>query len=115
LMYIWIATITIPLTNVMYSTEDGVHEVVVFLREAGDLVRPEVLGAEGMVRVALHKEVLEEAHVLEGEEGDLVLGLVDYEGDGRVFAFEAGFGAVAAGGACFLTLGVVWDVGCFER
>lgn len=28
-----------------------------------------------MVRVAVEEEVLEEAHVLEAEEGDLVLGL----------------------------------------
>jgi hypothetical protein len=38
-------------------------------------VRPEVFGADGVVRVAVEQEVLEEAHVLEAEEGHLVLGL----------------------------------------
>ena len=45
------------------------------MRKAGNLVRPEVFGADWMVRVAVEEEVLEEAHVLEAEEGDLVLGL----------------------------------------
>ena len=38
-------------------------------------MRPDVFGANGVVRVAVEEEVLEEAHVLEAEEGDLVLGL----------------------------------------
>jgi len=86
------------------EAQDGVHEVVVLLGQARDLVRPEVLGTEGMVRVALHEEVLEEAHVLEAEEGDLMLGLVDYDRRGGILAFEACLYAVAAGGAGFLTL-----------
>ena len=44
-------------------------------REAGDLVGPDVLVAEGVVRVALEHEVLEAAHVLHGEEGDPVVRL----------------------------------------
>jgi len=80
------------------------HQEIVFLRQAGDFVQPEVFCADGMVRVALEQEVLEEAHVLEGEEGDLVGWLVDYEGLMGVFAVQAGFEAVGAGGAGFLTL-----------
>lgn len=45
------------------------------LRETGDLMRPEVLGADGVVRVTLDEEVLEETHVLQAEQGDLVLWL----------------------------------------
>ena len=54
-----------------------VRESVRYLvRQAGHFVRPEVLGADGVVRIALGEKVLEEAHVLEGEEGDLVLRLL---------------------------------------
>lgn len=67
-------------------------------------MQPEVLCTEGMVRVALEQEVLEEAHVLQGEERDLVRWLVDYEGEMGVLAVEAGFEAMGAGGASFLTL-----------
>ena len=70
-------------------------------------MRPEVLCPEGVVWIALHEEVLEEAHVLQGEEGDLVLGLVDYQRNRRVFALETGFGEVAAGRAGFLALVVM--------
>ncbi len=45
------------------------------LGETGDLVRPQVFGANGVVWVTVEEEVLEEAHVLEAEDGDLVLGL----------------------------------------
>ena len=45
------------------------------LGETGDLVRPEVFGANGVVWVTVDEEVLEEAHVLEAEDGNLVLGL----------------------------------------
>ena len=45
------------------------------LGETGDLVRPDGFGANGVVWVAVEEEVLEEAHVLEAEDGDLVLGL----------------------------------------
>lgn len=38
-------------------------------------MRPELLGADGVVRVTLKEEVLEEAHVLEGEERNLMLRL----------------------------------------
>lgn len=54
-----------------------VRENVRYLvRQTGHFVRPEVLGADGVVRIALGEKVLEEAHVLEGEEGDLVLWLL---------------------------------------
>jgi hypothetical protein len=43
--------------------------------QTGDFVRPEVLGSDRVVRVAVEQEVLEEAHVLEAEEGDLMLWL----------------------------------------
>jgi hypothetical protein len=39
-------------------------------------VRPEVFGPDRVVRVAVEEEVLEEAHVLQAEEGDLVLRLL---------------------------------------
>ena len=87
-------------------------------------MRPEGLGADGVVRVAGLEEVLEEAHVLEGEDGDLVVwlgvlvleigssreeggrgaNLVDYLRWGGIFAVEACFGAVVAGWSCFLAL-----------
>jgi hypothetical protein len=38
-------------------------------------VRPEVLGPNRVVRVAVEQEVLEEAHVLKAEDGDLMLWL----------------------------------------
>lgn len=38
-------------------------------------MRPETLGSNGVVRVAVEEKVLEEAHVLQAEEGDLVLWL----------------------------------------
>lgn len=46
-----------------------------FFGETGDFVGPDVFCADGVVGVAFDKKVLEEAHVLEGEHGDLVLGL----------------------------------------
>lgn len=41
-------------------------------------MRPEVFRADRVVRVAVEEKVLEEAHVLEAEEGHLVLGLFGY-------------------------------------
>lgn len=75
---------------------------------------PDGFGADGVVGVAVEEEVVEEAHVLEGEEGELVLGLVDYLGGGGVFAGEACFEAVGAGGGCFLALGGVRFWGCWR-
>lgn len=47
---------------------------------------PDTLRADGMMRDATEEEVLEEAHILQAEEGDLVLGL--YSG-GLVSAAKA--------------------------
>lgn len=44
--------------------------------ETGDIVRPEVFRSDWMAWKNFEEEVLEEAHVLEAEKGDLVLGLV---------------------------------------
>lgn len=44
---------------------------------AWHLVRPNVLLVQGMVGVALCEEMLEEAHVLKAEEGNLVMRLRD--------------------------------------
>jgi len=41
-------------------------------------VCPKVLGTDGVVRIALDEEVLEKAHILEAENGDLMLGLGHY-------------------------------------
>jgi hypothetical protein len=46
------------------------------LGETRDLVRPDVFGADRVVRVAFQQEVLEEAHVLEAEQRGLVLWLL---------------------------------------
>ncbi len=46
------------------EAEDGVHQELVVVRDTGDLVRPDLLLLQGMVRVALRQEMLEEAHVL---------------------------------------------------
>lgn len=43
--------------------------------DAGDLVRPDILLLERVVRVAVRQEMLEEAHVLKTEQGDLVMRL----------------------------------------
>jgi hypothetical protein len=45
------------------------------VRDAGDLVGPDRLLLEGMMRVTLGKEVLEEAHILETKQGDLMMRL----------------------------------------
>lgn len=45
-------------------------------REARDLVRPELFRPNWVVRVAVEEKVLEEAHVLEAEQGYLVLWLL---------------------------------------
>jgi hypothetical protein len=44
--------------------------------DARDLVRPNLLLFQWMVRVALREKVLEEAHVLQTEERNLVVGLM---------------------------------------
>lgn len=58
------------------------------MRETGNLVRPKVLGADRVVRVAVHEEVLEAAHVLHAEDGDLVLRLFWRSADGFPFLRE---------------------------
>ena len=46
------------------------------VRNAGDLVRPDFLLPQWVIRVTLGKEMLEEAHVLQAEEGNLVVWLL---------------------------------------
>lgn len=45
------------------------------VRDAGDLVGPNILLLQRMVRIALGEEVLKEAHVLQAEEGNLMVRL----------------------------------------
>lgn len=45
------------------------------LGQARHFVCPDALVAQGMLRVTLEEKVLEESHVLEAEQGDLVLRL----------------------------------------
>lgn len=44
--------------------------------DAGDLMRPDVLLLQRVMGIALCQEVLEEAHVLKSEEGDLMMRLL---------------------------------------
>lgn len=74
------------------------------MRKAGDLVRPERVVTEGVVRTAVQQKVLEEAHILQTEERDLVLRLVVDEWRHRVLALQARLETVTAGRARFLTL-----------
>ena len=55
--------------------ERGEKGTTYVLREAGNLMRPHALVAQGVAGQTGGKEVLEEAHVLEGEDGDLLLRL----------------------------------------
>lgn len=66
------------------------------VRDARNLVRPNLLLLQWMVRVALGQKVLEEPHVLQAKEGDLVVRLVGDLGQGGIFTFEARLDAVAA-------------------
>ena len=58
---------------------DKIHEKVQWetciVCDARDLVRPYFFLLQGVVRIALRQEVLEKAHVLEAEQGNLVMGL----------------------------------------
>lgn len=46
------------------------------VRNTRDFVGPDLFLLKGMVRVAVRQEMLEEAHVLETEKGDLVMRLL---------------------------------------
>lgn len=55
----------------------GKGQGIYLLRETWNLMSPDVFGPDGIMGVALEEEVLQETHVLEAEDGDLMLRLHD--------------------------------------
>jgi hypothetical protein len=80
------------------------HEIFVIVRDAGDLVGPDRLLLEGMMRVTLGKEVLEEAHILETKQGDLMMRLVSDLRQRGILALQARLDTVPTSWVCLLTL-----------
>lgn len=71
------------------------HKIFMVVGNAWDLMGPDVLLLQGMMRVALRQKVLEEAHVLETEQRNLVMRLMCDLRHRWILALQARLGAVA--------------------
>lgn len=83
------------------KNEEGAMETY-RMGKTGNLVGPQRMVSKGLVWTAVQQEVLEEAHVLQAEEWDLVLRLVVDERRHRVLTLQARLEAVTAGWPCLL-------------
>jgi hypothetical protein len=74
------------------------------LRKTWDIVCPDAVVSERVGGVAVEQEVLKEAHILQTEQGDLVMRLVDDLWKGWVLALESRFYTMPTCWPCFLAL-----------
>lgn len=94
----------VPLAGPLRCAQDYTVSKSYLVCQTRHLVGPHGLVRDGVGGIAPGQEVLEEAHVLQAEERDLVVRLVGDLGHGRVLALEPSLDAVAARGLRLLAL-----------